>query len=102
MKLLRANEGRGEYLDPTGNYLPIDKIRKEDLLRLTDATLNADVAEFDEYDESAIKNRAHQVIYKSVCTKLRDLRNRRQEFKDAAARLFLEDYEKYRVGVAKS
>ena len=101
MKLLRANEGRGEYLDASGNYLSIEKIRKEDLLRLADATLNADVANFDEYDESMIKNRAHQVIYKSVSAKLRDLRNRRDEFKDAAARLFLEDYEKYRGVITK-
>jgi hypothetical protein len=101
MKLLRANEGYGEYLGAAGNYLPIDKIRKEDLLRLAEATLSADVADFDEYDENMIKNRAHQVIYKSVSSKLRDLRTRRQEFKDAAARLFLEDYEKYRGSVAK-
>ncbi|MEJ0035196.1 MAG: hypothetical protein WDO68_03805 [Gammaproteobacteria bacterium] len=101
MKLLRTNEGRGEYLDGAGNYVPIEKIRKEDLLRLADATLNGDVADFDEYDESAIKNRAHQVIYKSVSSKLRDLRNRRDEFKDAAARLFLEDYERYQGSIAK-
>lgn len=101
MKLLRVNEGRGEYLDAKGNYLPIDKIGKEDLLRLADATLNAKVADFDEYDEATIKNRAHQVIYKSVSLKLRNLRSRRQEFKDEAARLFLEDYEKYRGSVPK-
>jgi hypothetical protein len=35
-------------------------------------TLNEE-AEFDEYGESVIKNKAHQVVYKSVFEKLRDL-----------------------------
>jgi hypothetical protein len=52
--------------------------------------------EFDDYDEKAIKNQAHQIIYKSIVQKLRTLRDRRKEFIDESARLFLEDYEKYR------
>src|SRR6185312_38014 len=96
MKLLRISENAGQFLAANGEYSPIDKISKDDLLRLVDHTLDKDDVELDEYDDRAIKNQAHQVIYKSIFRKLTDLRKRRQEFTDESARLFLDQYEKYR------
>jgi hypothetical protein len=96
MKLLRVSDNCGHYRDDKGNYSLIDKIGKEDLLRLVNWTLDEEVVEFDDYDEKAIKNQAHQIIYKSIIQKLRTLRDRRQEFIDESARLFLDDYQKYR------
>lgn len=97
MKLLKISENLGQFLDANGDYSPIDKIGKDDLLRLVDRTLDDDEVEFDAYDDQAIKNQAHQVIYKSVFQKLSDLRKRRQEFIDESARLFLDEYERYRT-----
>jgi len=85
----------GYYLNREGAYATVDKITKEDLLRLVDLTLDEDV-EFDEYSEENIKNQAHQIIYKSIFQKLQDLRDRKQEFIDQSERLYLQDYEKYR------
>ena len=65
MKLLKAESNLGQYLSESGQYNPIDKITKEDLLRLVNLTLQEDV-EFDEYDEDMIKNEAHRILYKSV------------------------------------
>ncbi len=96
MKLLKIDENCGHFLDDKGDYIPIDKIGKEELLRLGNWTLHEEVVEFDEYDEATLKNHAHQIIYKSAVEKLQTLRDRRQEFIDESARLFLEDYEKYR------
>ena len=96
MKLLKIGENIGEFLDAGGQYRSIDKIAKDDLLRLVDRTLHEDEFHFDPYDERAIKNQAHQVIYKGILQKLIDLRKRRQEFVDESARLFLDDYERYR------
>ncbi|WP_066270324.1 hypothetical protein [Hydrogenophaga palleronii] len=96
MKLLRINEYAGQFLQADGNYEVIDKIDKEQLLRLVDHTLEDEEFEIDEYDDQAIKNQAHQVIYKSISQKLTDLRRRRQEFIDESARLFLDEYERYR------
>lgn len=96
MKLLRVSDNCGSYRDEIGNYISIDRIRKEDLMRLVNWTLHEEVVEFDDYDEKTIKNQAHQIIYKSIVQKLRTLRDRRKEFIDESARLFLEDYEKYR------
>lgn len=97
MKLLRINEAVGQFLKADGVYESIDKIGKDDLLRLVDRTLEDDEFEIDPYDDQLVKNQAHQVIYKSICQKLTDLRKRRKEFIDESARLFLEDYEKYRA-----
>lgn len=96
MKLLKVDESCGYYRDDKGNYSPIDKIGKEELLRLVNWTLHEEVVEFDDYNEKAIKNQAHQIIYKSILQKLQTLRGRRQEFIDESARQFLEEYEKYR------
>jgi hypothetical protein len=96
MKLLRINESIGQFLASSGDYVHIDKITKDDLLRMVDRTLDQEVIELDPYDDQVLKNQAHQVIYKSIYQKLVELRGRRQEFVDESARLFLEDYEKYR------
>jgi hypothetical protein len=62
MKLLKINENAGQFLKADGTYEAIDKIDKEDLLRLVDRTLEDDEFEVDEYNEQAVKNQAHQVI----------------------------------------
>lgn len=94
MKLLKVDSNQGFFLAEDGNYLEIDKITKEDLLRLVRSVLNDDV-EIDEYDEEIIKNQAHQVVYKSIYRNLQSLKERRQEFKDESERLYLEDYKRY-------
>ena len=97
MKLLKISENLGQFLSANGDYSSIDKINKDDLLRLVDCTLGEGEVELDPYDDQTIKNQAHQVIYKSIFQKLSDLEKRKQEFVDESARLFLEEYEKYRV-----
>ena len=95
MKLLSIKDNLGHYLGGSGQSIPVDKITKDDLLRLVNLTLSEDV-EFDEYDENELKNQAHQIIYKSVLEKLRGLGDRKQEFIDESERLYLKEYEKYR------
>ncbi len=95
MKLLKIEGNHGHYLADQGEFTPIDKITKEDLLRLVDLTL-AEEVEFDEYDDEAIANQAHQILYKSIFEKLAGLKERKQEFTDESERLYLEEYEKYR------
>jgi len=95
MKLLSIENNLGLYLGESGQYSPVDKITKEDLLRLVNLTLSKDV-EFDAYDETAIKNQAHQIVYKSVFERLRGLSDRKKEFIDESERLYLKEYEKYK------
>ncbi|MFA5164453.1 MAG: hypothetical protein WC481_02665 [Candidatus Omnitrophota bacterium] len=95
MKLLEIRDNLGYYLDANNAFVLIDKITKEDLLRLVDQTLNKDV-EFDEYNDEAVKNQAHQILYKSIFEKLQDLKVRRKEFTDESKRLYLQEHEWYR------
>ncbi len=95
MKLLKIEDNQGYYLGDQGDFAPIDKITKEDLLRLVNLTLSEEV-EFDEYDAEAIKNQAHQILYKSIFEKIAGLKERKQEFTDESERLYLVEYERYR------
>jgi len=95
MKLLKIEDNHGHYLGDNDEFTPMEKITKEDILRLVDLTL-AEEVEFDEYDNEAIKNQAHQILYRSIYEKLRGLRDRKEEFTDESERLYLPEYEKYR------
>lgn len=95
MKLLKIEDNKGHYLNEAGEFEEIDKISKEGLLKLVNLTLN-DEAEFDEYKKDDVKNEAHQIIYKNIFEKLRDLKARKKEFIDESQTLFLSDYQKYK------
>lgn len=100
MKLLKIDEGKGYFLGEDTEDQPVDKLTKEDLLRMVDLTLTEDEILFDEYDENSLHNQAHQIIYKNVYEKLHFLRERRSEFVDESERLFLEEYDSYRAAPA--
>jgi hypothetical protein len=95
MKLLEIRDSLGYYRDGNGDLVPLDKITKEDLLRLVELTLSEE-AEFDAYDDDAVKNQAHKILYKSIFEKMVGLRDRKEEFMDESGRLYLQEYEKYR------
>jgi hypothetical protein len=95
MKLLKIEDNHGHFLDGGGTFTPLDRITKEDLFRLVDLTLTQEV-EFDDYDSEAVKNQAHQILYRSIWEKLRGLRDRKEAFMDESERLYLKEHEKYR------
>jgi hypothetical protein len=96
MMLLKIEEPSGFFLGKLGEYVPIDKIDKEELLRLVGLTLTEETAKIEKFDDSKIKNKVHQLIYRSISQKLSDLKTRRKVFVDSTARLFLAEYERYR------
>ncbi|MCK5556549.1 MAG: hypothetical protein KAI76_09945 [Alphaproteobacteria bacterium] len=95
MKILKIEDNHGHFLGDDNAFSPVDRITKEDLLRLVNLTLTEEV-EFDDYDSEDIKNQAHQILYKSIYEKLRGLRDRKQKFTDESERLYLQEYDKYR------
>jgi len=97
MKLLKIENNLGYYYDNQGEFATVDKITKDDILRLVNLTLDTkSEVEFDEHNDDNLKNHAHQIIYKSVFEKLQGLKKRRQEFIDESERLYLSEYERYR------
>lgn len=95
MKLLSIRENKGYFLSEDGGFEPIDKIGKDDLLRLVNVLLTVE-AEIDPFDPGQLQNQAHQIIYRNLSSKLVELSGRKAEFLDEAKRLFLTDYERYK------
>ena len=96
MKLLKIEDNKGFYFVAQGKFATVDKITKDDILRLVNLTLDTkSEVEFDEYNADNLKNHAHQIIYKSIFEKLQRLKKRRQEFIDESERLYLSEYERY-------
>lgn len=96
MKALKIENQQGHFVTEDGGYETIDKLDKTVLLRLVNLALG-DGFEIDEYDEANLKNQAHQIIYKSISGKLKDLHQKRNQFRDESERLYLDAYEKYKV-----
>ena len=87
MKYLYIENGQG-FFSVSGletDKQTIDKIRKEDLLRL----LNLIV------DEESLKNPAHKIIYKNIYDKFDALIKKRVQFKDETCDLYKSAIEKY-------
>ena len=96
MKLLKIDNNSGYYYDNQGEFATVDKITKDDILRLVNLTLGEEEVEFDEFSNDKLKNQAHKIIYKSIFEKLQDLKKRKDEFIDESERLYLSEYERYR------
>ena len=96
MKLLKIENERAYFLARDGDFQTIDRIVKEDLLRLVNLTLSETPVEFDEFDEKSLPQKAHFLIYKSVVQKLKDLQNRKDEYRDQTDRLFIDAYQRYK------
>ncbi|MFW2554693.1 hypothetical protein ACOL20_04060 [Aliarcobacter butzleri] len=92
--MLKINNNQGFFQKIDGEYEQIDKITKEDLLRMMENILENDT-EMEEYDEEKLKNQAHQVVYKSIYNNFKSLNDRKKEFKDNTERLYQEQYTKY-------
>ncbi len=95
MKLLKIDNNSGYYYDNQGEFATVDKITKDDILRLVNLTLGEEEVEFDEFSNDKLKNQAHKIIYKSIFEKLQGLKERRDEFRDESERLYLSEYKKY-------
>ncbi|WP_146682231.1 hypothetical protein [Limihaloglobus sulfuriphilus] len=95
MKLLKIDDNKG-YFVTRDDFATVDKITKDDILRLVNLTLDEEEVEFDEFNDDTLKNQAHKIIYKSVFEKLQNIKERRQEFKDESERLYLSEYKTYR------
>ncbi|WP_417860272.1 hypothetical protein [Winogradskyella sediminis] len=97
MKFLKINDNRAFFLKDKAepeNWTEIDKIEKEDLMKLLDFAIQEDF-EMDVYDENILANKAHQIIYKSIYEKLNTFLNKKDRFKDETEAIYKEALEKY-------
>lgn len=100
MKYLCIEKGQG-FFSVSGletDKQTIDKIRKEDLLRLLSLIVDESAEngfEMDSYDEENLKNPAHKIIYKNIYEKFDALIKKRIQFKDETCDLYKSAIEKY-------
>jgi len=74
----------------------IDKITKEDLMKLVELSLTDDF-EMDPFDEKKLKNAAHAIIYKNIYQKLQALKKQKNKFMDEKAAMYRKAIEDYKV-----
>ena len=74
----------------------IDKITKEDLMKLVELSLIEDF-EMDPYDKNKLKNAAHAIIYKNIYQKLQALKMQKNKFMDEKAVMYRNAIEDYKV-----
>lgn len=79
MKYLKIELNKGFYWNGNG-YSEIDKINKEDILNLVNLAEKEDF-ELDEYNESNIANKAHQIIYENIYSKFSQFLENKGQFK---------------------
>lgn len=97
MTYLKIEDNRGFFLknkELPEDWTEIDKIEKEDLLKLLDYATQEDF-EMDEYSEDVLGNKAHQIIYKNLYEKFNNFLGNKTRFKDETDNIFKEALEKY-------
>lgn len=98
MKYLKIDDNKGFFLKiektEEETWIEIDKITKDDLMSLLRKALELDF-EMDDFIEANLANKAHQIIYKNVFEKFKELMLTKDRFKDESESLYKEAIEKY-------
>lgn len=97
MKYLIIENNKGKYWNGS-EYQEIDKINKDDLLFLLNEA-EADDFEMDSYNESLLGNKAHQVIYENIHSKLEQFLEDKNQFKTEVDKLYKVAIGKYSADV---
>ena len=95
MIYLKIENNSGKFLKD-GNYLTVDKMTRDDLWHIANAVMNDEKFEMEQYDESRIGNKAHQIIYKNVFELLVSLQSRKEQFRSECEAMYKEAYDKYK------
>lgn len=99
MKYLKIDDNKGHFCLGQDTWQEIDKITKEDLMILLDKAISLDF-EMDAYDQAAIRNKAHQIIYKTLFEKFTELLLNKNRFKDESEQYYKAAIEKYSANKA--
>ena len=100
MKYLKIEDNKAFFIkdkSQSNDWVEIDQIEKENLLKLLDYATNEENFELDTYVESSLANKAHQIIYKHLSEKFTSFLTNKDRFKDEADSLYKDAIEKYKV-----
>lgn len=94
MRYLKIENGKGYFFKEPDQWIEIDQIGKDDLLILLDKIISADF-EMDEYNPDLVLNKAHQIIYRNLFQKFKELKENKSRFKDESEQQYKSAIEKY-------
>jgi len=101
MKCLKIESNQGLYSLDGENWFMIDKINKNDLLKLLDIAITSEF-EMDEFDKTQLNNQAHQIIYSNICEKFKEILDNKNRFKDESEIMYKSAIEKYSLNVTSN
>ena len=97
MKCLEIRNGKGLFRNKNEDMLPLDQIKKDDLMFLLDIATSADeVFEMDDMNKNPIENQAHKIIYSDLYDKFSELLNNKRRFLDESENMYKDALQKYR------
>jgi hypothetical protein len=98
MKYLKVEESKAHFcLEPETTapvWKSIDEITKDDLMALLNRAVSPGF-EMDEYNETLLQNKAHQIIYKRIHHKFTELLSKTDVFNDEIENTYKNALEKY-------
>lgn len=95
MKILKIENGNGFFrVAEDSEWIAIDKIDKDDLMKLLNLFLTSE-AKMDSAEDKELSNQAQNIIYKSIFGKLSALEENKEKFQDESDRTYLAAYKKY-------
>lgn len=83
------------YFSKDGRYESIDKMDGQDLFCLAQQVMTDDDFDMEEYDESKLANKAHQIIYTHVYELLKSVKDNKSSLKTKCDNLYKEAFDKY-------
>jgi len=94
MKHLKIEE-QNAFFKRGENWVVVTEMTKEDLLNLAHAAVEDEDFGTDAYDENALPNPAHRIIYQRISRQLIELHNRRAAFQEEVRNIYKDAYTKY-------
>lgn len=95
MKHLKIESGKGQYSINGTIWIDLDVITKDDLLKMMELTLDDDFI-IDDYDKEKLPNPAQEIMYRNIHSKLKELFQKRERFRDESQQYYKDALLKYR------
>jgi hypothetical protein len=100
MIYLKIDSDKGYYRtdESSENWIELDQISKDDLLKLLAIATEKDF-EMDEYKDELLQNPAHNIIYKNIHGKFTELLSNKTRFRDSVNLMYKSAIDKYKLEV---
>lgn len=98
MTYLKIENNKGLYRTSSSSeeWIELDQIGKEDLLKLLEIATTTDF-HMDEYKDELLQNPAHNIIYRNIYGKFSELLTNKTRFQDSVNSMYKSAIDKYTI-----